>query len=147
VSGVLDPYVVSCGANPAIFGMLALLTVELFQSWSVVPDRGKHLFKLLAMILVGFILGSLPYVDNLAQLGGFCFGLVASVVFLPYVTLGKWHARARFLLLVVCVPLLLVMIVVGIVMFYAVQVTDCFWCADFNCWEWTSDISCDGSFT
>ena len=113
VSGVLDPYVVSCGANPAIFGMLALLTVELLQSWSVVPNRGWHLFKLLAMIVVGFVIGSLPFVDNLSQLGGYCFGLVSSVVFLPYVTLGKWNSRVRLLLLTICAPLLLVMIIVG----------------------------------
>ena len=33
ISGTLDPYVVSCGANPCVFGMLALMSVELGQSW------------------------------------------------------------------------------------------------------------------
>ena len=76
MSGVLDPYVVSCGANPAVFGLLAVMTVELFQSWAVVPNRGSHLAKLLGLVVVGFVLGSLPFVDNMSQLGGFCFGLV-----------------------------------------------------------------------
>jgi len=144
VSGVLDPYVVSCGANPAVFGLIGLMTVELLQSWSVVPNKWTHLFKLFGLILVGFVIGSFPFVDNMAQLGGFCFGLVSSVVFLPYVSFGKWHARARKILLFICVPLLLFMILVGIIMFYTVQVTDCPWCGDFNCWQWTSQISCDG---
>lgn len=121
VSGVLDPYVVSCGANPAVFGLFALMTVELFQSWEVVPNRCWHLFKLLALILVGFVVGSLPFVDNMAQLGGFSFGLVSAVIFLPYVAFGKWHARARKLMLLICFPLLLVMVIVGIVMVRILQ--------------------------
>ena len=95
-------------------------------------------------MLVGFMLGSLPYVDNFAQLGGFLFGFVSSIVFLPYVSFGVWHARARLFLVAVCIPLLLVMILVGIIMFYTVQMTDCTWCSKFNCWEWSSEISCDG---
>lgn len=116
VSGVMDPYVVSCGANPALFGLLGLMAVELFQSWAVVPNKKTSLAKLLALIFVGFIVGSLPFVDNMAQLGGFSFGLVSSVIFLPYVAFGKWHARARKLMLLISMPLLLVMIVVAIVM-------------------------------
>lgn len=144
LSGTMDPYVVSCGANPSVFGMLALMTVELFQSWAVVPNKWMHFAKLFALAFVGFIVGSLPYVDNFAQLGGFLFGGVASIVFLPYVTLGKWHQRARWLLVGICAPLLFFMILVAIIMFYTVQVTTCSWCADFNCWQWHSSMSCDG---
>eukprot|EP00041_Stephanoeca_diplocostata_P032881 m.1067758 g.1067758 ORF g.1067758 m.1067758 type:complete len:207 (-) comp24223_c1_seq9:340-960(-) len=76
VSGVLDPYVVSCGANPAVFGLIAIMLVELIQSWKVVPSPKTQLAKLLAYIVVGFIIGSLPFIDNFSQLGGFSFGLV-----------------------------------------------------------------------
>eukprot|EP00041_Stephanoeca_diplocostata_P032880 m.1067731 g.1067731 ORF g.1067731 m.1067731 type:complete len:832 (-) comp24223_c1_seq7:1321-3816(-) len=146
VSGVLDPYVVSCGANPAVFGLIAIMLVELIQSWKVVPSPKTQLAKLLAYIVVGFIIGSLPFIDNFSQLGGFSFGLVASIIFLPYVTFTKWARRGRKILLALCMPLLLVMIVVGIVLFYTVQNTDfCTWCDDFNCWSWSSDIACDGT--
>lgn len=43
LSGTLDPYVVSCGANPCVFGMLALMSVELMQSWKVSRARSDHI--------------------------------------------------------------------------------------------------------
>ena len=110
----------------------------------VVPNKWMHFAKLVGFMFVGFLLGSLPYVDNFAQLGGYLFGLVSSIVFLPYVSFGVWHARARLILVAVCIPLLFVMILVSIVMFYTVQLTDCTWCANFNCWEWTDEMPCDG---
>eukprot|EP00038_Savillea_parva_P007140 m.168020 g.168020 ORF g.168020 m.168020 type:complete len:1180 (+) comp12910_c0_seq1:289-3828(+) len=143
LSATLDPYEVSCGANPSVFGLIGLMAVELMQTWSVVPNRCWHLTKLLVLIVVGFLVGSLPYIDNFAQLGGFVFGAISSVVFLPYVTLGTWHRRARLFLLVVCVPLLLFMFVAVFVIFYSVQVANCTWCSSFNCYEWHSEVSCD----
>ena len=35
VSGIFDPYVVSVGSNPAVFGLLGVVLVELLQTWKV----------------------------------------------------------------------------------------------------------------
>ena len=35
--------------------------------------------------------------DNFAHMGGFLFGLLAGIIFLPYVSVGgKWGARCAF---------------------------------------------------
>eukprot|EP00041_Stephanoeca_diplocostata_P023597 m.582264 g.582264 ORF g.582264 m.582264 type:complete len:236 (+) comp22336_c0_seq18:173-880(+) len=58
VSGIFDPNTVSAGSDPAIFGLLSVLVVELFQSWKVVPNPGKELVKLLLIILIAIIIGT-----------------------------------------------------------------------------------------
>ena len=45
------------------------------------------------ILAVAFGLGTLPFVDNFAHVGAFVFGVLSSIIFLPYVTFGKWHAR------------------------------------------------------
>ena len=57
LSGTLDPYVVSCGANPCVFGMLALMSVELMQSWKVSRARSDHIAHRLYLC-------SWPLLDN-----------------------------------------------------------------------------------
>lgn len=43
----------------------------------------------LLVIVLGFLLiGTFPYIDNWAHLGGFVFGIVSAIVFLPYITFG-----------------------------------------------------------
>ena len=52
----------------------------------------KELVRLVAFAAVAFSLGFLPYIDNLAQVFGFIFGLLSSVAFFPYITFGDWDA-------------------------------------------------------
>lgn len=35
-------------------------------------------------------------------MGGFVFGILTSIIFLPYVTFNFWHAKARAILITVC---------------------------------------------
>ncbi len=60
-------------------------------------------------------------VDNWSHIGGFCFGAVSGIVFLPYITFGKWDARRKRILLLLCIPLLMIMFIVAFVMFYLIQ--------------------------
>ena len=97
------------------------------------------------MILIAVLVGSLPFVDNHAQMGGLIFGMLSACIFLPYISLGKWHERGRKIILFIAAPLLFILIITTLVTFYAVQNTEwCTWCGDFNCWEWHSTLSCDG---
>jgi membrane associated rhomboid family serine protease len=145
ISGIFDPYVVSVGSNPAVFGLLGVVLVELLQTWKVVPGAIYKLFKILAVIMVAVLVGSLPFVDNHAQMGGLVFGMLSACIFLPYISLGKWHERGRKIILFIAAPLLFILIITALVTFYAVQDTEwCTWCGGFNCWEWHSTLSCDG---
>lgn len=146
MSGLFDPYVVSVGSNPAVFGLLGVVLVELIQTWKVVPSAGWKLFRIVLVIIAAIVIGSLPFIDNMAQTGGLIFGTLSACIFLPYISLGKWHARGRKIILCISVPVLLVGVLVVIIMFYVVQDTGwCVWCPYVNCWNWDPALPCDGA--
>eukprot|EP00050_Salpingoeca_kvevrii_P017500 m.65747 g.65747 ORF g.65747 m.65747 type:complete len:629 (+) comp7585_c0_seq1:203-2089(+) len=143
VSGIFVPYQVDAGPSGAVYGLLGVLIVELFQSWQIVPRPWLELTKLTVVIGLALLAGTFPFIDNFAHLGGFAFGIVASIIFLPYITFGRWdHARKKFLL-ALAIPLLLCMGIVSFVLFYSVQNTEfCSWCQSVNCISWHSMIDC-----
>eukprot|EP00035_Acanthoeca_spectabilis_P006856 m.130011 g.130011 ORF g.130011 m.130011 type:complete len:961 (+) comp13696_c0_seq1:200-3082(+) len=143
ISGLFDPLSVAVGSDPAVFGLLAVLYVELFQSWRMVPNPKTELTKLVTIVSVGLFIGTLPFVDNFAQLGGFVFGILASIVFLPYITFGKWDYRRKRVLLYISGPILITLFLSMLIMFYLVQDADCQWCKSINCVAYTSDVHCN----
>ena len=46
------------------------------------------LTKLLVPIFIALMVGTLPFVDNFANIGGFLFGIPLAIIFLPYITFG-----------------------------------------------------------
>eukprot|EP00052_Salpingoeca_macrocollata_P026336 m.244289 g.244289 ORF g.244289 m.244289 type:complete len:766 (-) comp22558_c1_seq6:32-2329(-) len=143
ISGIFSPYTVDVGADPAVFGFLGVLFVELFQSWQLVERAKMELLKLTAVLAVALLLGTMPYVDNWSHLGGFFLGMLSAVVFLPYITFGKWDLRRKQILLLICAPLLLATVIMSFIVFYVIQTTEfCSWCHHLNCIEYTSSLSC-----
>jgi hypothetical protein len=70
-------------------------------------------------------------------------GLVAGIVFLPYINFGQWDLTRKRIMLAIAVPLLIVMTVIAFVYFYKVQsVTFCSWCKYIDCVPYTSQIDC-----
>ena len=59
----------NAGASAAVFGLLGVLFVELFQFWQIVDNAWFELLKLTAFVLFLLMLGTLPYVDNMAHVG------------------------------------------------------------------------------
>lgn len=144
ISGIFIKSQVTTGADPAVYGLLAVLLVELFQSWQIVPNRWWEFSKLGGLILVLLMIGTLPYIDNWSHVGGFCFGVVSGIVLLPYVTFGDWDLGRKRILVAVCAPLLLLMIILAFVTFYKLQTTTfCSWCKYLNCIPYSSQVSCD----
>lgn len=148
ISGIFAPRTVSMGADPAVYGLVGVLLVELFQAWQVVEKRWWQLTRLILLVGVSLLIGTLPYVDNWSHLGGFAFGVVSGIVFLPYITFGKWDARRKKFLLYLCIPLLFVMFLMAFVVFYLIGNTRwCDSCPYFNCIVWNEDyIDCDAFY-
>jgi len=70
IGGVLSsayflPYDVSSGPAGAIFGLLAVLLIEILQSWAIIPHVHKEFGKLVAIIIGATLLGTMPLVDNM----------------------------------------------------------------------------------
>ena len=143
MSAIFIPYQINGGASPAVFGLLSVLFVELFQSWQIVDRAWLEVLKLTGILVFLLAVGTLPFIDNLANIGGFLFGIPAAIIFLPYITFGKWDAWRKRILLIICIPLLIIMYAVAFIVFYLVRDPDfCSVCHYFNCIPYTSGL-CD----
>lgn len=143
VSCLFTPYEISAGASPALYGLLGCLFVELFQSWRLLPSPKYELCKLMIIALLALAVGLLPYVDNWSQIGGFLFGVLSSIVFLPYITFGKWDSRRKKLLLLIALPSMVGLFVLFITLTATNQLTDCTWCGYLNCIDFVPNFCRD----
>jgi len=84
------------------------------------------------------VLGTLPYIDNFTQIGGFIFGALASFIFVPYISLGKWDRFKKLCLLSIALPIILVLFLFGFVLFYNLENPNfCPECSYINCIPYT----------
>ena len=141
-----------------MFGLLGVLYVELFQFWQIVDRAWLELIKLTAFVVFLLALGTLPYVDNIAHIGrerggwvewltlcsivgGLLFGVPAAIIFVPYITFGKWDAFRKRILLIICIPLLFIMFLVAFLTFYLIPTPDfCSFCHYINCVPYSSRL-------
>jgi membrane associated rhomboid family serine protease len=139
-SGIFVPYVLQVGASGALYGLLGVLVVELFQSWQLLDHPYMELIKLVFIVGVSLLVGTLPWVDNFAHIGGFVCGILAAVVFLPYVVFGKWDRRRKLFLILICAPILLLALILAFIIFYTGLAIDCSWCNYVDCVDYTPDF-------
>eukprot|EP00043_Microstomoeca_roanoka_P001193 m.31450 g.31450 ORF g.31450 m.31450 type:complete len:633 (+) comp10688_c0_seq5:273-2171(+) len=144
IASIFSPNQVTTGANPAVYGLLGCLLVELFQTWQLLDHPWVQFGKLMGVIGFLLLIGTLPFVDNWSHIGGFAFGTVSGVVFLPYITFGEWDVARKRLLFFICFPLLIAMFVAAFVTFYQIQNTNfCSWCGYLNCIPYSAELSCN----
>lgn len=72
----------SMGASGAIFGIISLTLLEHLYHWNQIVKPGKGLTVLLVDMVISFVLGLLPGVDNFSHIGGFIVGLLLGIAFL-----------------------------------------------------------------
>ena len=147
MSAIFVPYEVQFGASGSIFGLLAVIVVELMQSWQIVDKAWWELIKIAAVTIVMFGLGTLPYVDNVAHIGGFVNGILAALIFIPYITFGKFDAWRKRILLIISIPILIVLFLIQFLVFYLIQNPEfCKDCKYFDCIPYRDDL-CENDFT
>ena len=122
----------SVGASGSLYGIIACLLLDLIQNWTLIKEPYKELFKMVAMIIFSFLIGMLPGVDNLAHVGGFIFGILSGLIFMPKIYFGIWDRRRKVLATVLAVPLLVLALVMFAYSFYT-GARICSWCQYFNC--------------
>ena len=146
ISSVFVPYQATCGAGGPVYGLLGVVLVEFLQSFQVVINPGIELVKLLSVIALSLLIGTLPYLDNFAHIGGMIFGVLSAYLFLPYITFGKFDYGRKVCQIVIAFLLIIFLFIVGFVAFYIVQGTD--WCKNcyyLNCIPYT-DKMCQNNF-
>eukprot|EP00043_Microstomoeca_roanoka_P010690 m.101370 g.101370 ORF g.101370 m.101370 type:complete len:131 (-) comp14972_c4_seq3:64-456(-) len=130
-----------------MFGVFGISLIDLFHSWQAVTKPFGKLILLLIEVGILFLLGTLPWIDNFAQVGGFIFGMVAAVVFLPYVTFGKFDAVKKGVLLCICIPLLILLLALCLILFYEIQTSNfCPICEKIQCVNWVDGLCANVDF-
>ncbi|TPX09659.1 uncharacterized protein E0L32_009132 [Thyridium curvatum] len=69
----------STGASGALFGIIALTLLDLLYSWKDRRNPLKDLLFIGLEIVISFVLGLLPGLDNFAHIGGFFMGLALGI--------------------------------------------------------------------
>ena len=141
ISSVFVPYYPTSGSGSSVYGLLGVVLVEFLQSYQVVLHPGIELLKLLSVLFLSLFIGTLPYLDNFAHIGGFIFGVLSAYLFLPYITFGKLDAGRKICQIIVAFLLIVFLFIVCFVAFYTVQGTE--WCRNcyyLNCIPYTSTL-------
>lgn len=63
------------GASGSLFGIFALSMLDILYTWPDRPRPGRDLTYLLIDIVISFVLGLLPGIDNFSHIGGFLAGI------------------------------------------------------------------------
>eukprot|EP00903_Cladosiphon_okamuranus_P009160 g8753.t1 len=157
VSAVFVPTQVMVGASGAIFGVFGALWADLWQNWSINPDRCQMFTVLTILTVVNVILGLMPFLDNFAHIGGMLMGFFMGLGLLVQKTeddLGdrlstRWYQRTLQLVAAVTVPTLLIL---GLSLLYGRSDPSewCGWCEKISCVEfppgspwWSCDVPTD----
>lgn len=74
--------IVSTGCSGAIFGLIAINLLNLLYHWQTTKRPFRELAFILVDIVIAFVLGLFPGIDNGAHLGGLMMGLVLGVCLL-----------------------------------------------------------------
>ncbi|PFH62080.1 hypothetical protein XA68_15171 [Ophiocordyceps unilateralis] len=73
------PALPSTGASGSLFGIIALVLLDLLYSWKERRNPVKDLLFLILDMVISFALGLLPGLDNFAHIGGFIMGLALGI--------------------------------------------------------------------
>ncbi|KAG6041222.1 hypothetical protein E4U41_005505 [Claviceps citrina] len=76
------PGVASTGASGSLFGIIALTLLDLLYSWGERRNPVKDLMFIVLDMVISFVLGLLPGLDNFSHIGGFLMGLALGVCIL-----------------------------------------------------------------
>ncbi|KAL1839564.1 hypothetical protein VTJ49DRAFT_1385 [Mycothermus thermophilus] len=69
------PLIASTGASGSLFGIIALTLLDLLYSWKDRMNPVKDLAFIIIDVVISFLLGLLPGLDNFSHIGGFLMGL------------------------------------------------------------------------
>jgi membrane associated rhomboid family serine protease len=73
------PIIASTGASGSLFGVIALTLLDLLYSWRDRVNPVKDLIFIMLDIVISFVLGLLPGLDNFSHIGGFLMGLALGI--------------------------------------------------------------------
>ena len=137
---VVNCWCLQVGPTGAQVGLLACLIVEVLNARPMLKHPNRALLKLIAITVVLFLCGLLPWVDNYAHLFGFFFGFLLSYALMPYISFGPYDRQKKVALIWVCLLSSLFLFTALVILFYVIPVYDCEVCSFLNCLPLTQDF-------
>eukprot|EP00298_Acanthocystis_sp_HF-20_P011723 c19538_g1_i1.p1 GENE.c19538_g1_i1~~c19538_g1_i1.p1 ORF type:complete len:575 (+),score=236.91 c19538_g1_i1:65-1789(+) len=142
ISAIFSADQLSNGSSAAIYGMLGVETVDLFQTWQLLENKAGSVFQLIIKLIIFLGIGTLPFIDNFAHVGGFIGGVVSGLWLLPYIVFGSLDGARKkvvqflafFGMIGICIGVLY--------KFYIDKATFCSFCKYINCVPYTPGM-CD----
>lgn len=123
----------SAGSSGSLFGLFALLLVDLLLNWPILVSPWKDLSQLLTNMFLGIVIGLLPFVDNFAHIGGFIAGCLCGLIFIPAVTFNTRDKHIKQALRLASIPILLGGLALGFYIFWQQWPVKCPWCTYVDC--------------
>lgn len=142
-------------------GLIACLLLDLLFNWKLVRRPWIQLLQQVATLIVAFMIGTLPSIDNFAHVGGFFTGFIwwvencrvwrrlgqqlfkstaqfsknnSGLIFMQSLSYGTWTKRIKIALVVLGLPALVGIYYFLIKGFYSDDgAASCLWCKYFNC--------------
>jgi len=143
-SATFLPYDIGAGPTGSHFGILACLFIEVVHNWYIIRNPLIQILKLSGYMMILFLIGLLPMVDNYAHVFGFLFGLLLAFAMMPFITFNVIDRRFKLIGVAVCLSSSIVIIVLLLLVFYVAPIRNCNVCKYFNCVPFTSTF-CDSS--
>lgn len=125
------------------FGILACPLVEVLQNWQMLKNPCRSVLKFVVVIILLFIMGLLPWIDNWAHIVGFIFGVMLAFALLPYITFGNFDTRRKMITIGVGLGFSIILIIILVIFFYVFPVYQCNGCQYFNCIPFGSPKFCE----
>lgn len=119
------------------FGIIGCLFTELLQNFKLLRNPCLALSKQVALLVLLFIFGLLPYVDNYAHLFGFFMGFLLSFALLPFITFNRCDRTSKIIGIVACFTSSVGLFALLTVLFYVTPIYNCPNCHYFNCIPFT----------
>jgi membrane associated rhomboid family serine protease len=129
LSCVFVPELISCGTTGAIFGYLGMMLSDLISQWRAVSAPYLRLFGMIGLIVFLLVLGLSPFVDNFMHIGGLLMGFLAALMLMPNLNFGKCEGMVHAVMALVSFPVMSIIFMVSLVIFFRRVDTDTTWCS------------------
>lgn len=139
-SAMFTPYRQECGPSGALFGVLGALTSEVLKAWRLLKRPWKAIAHLCGFVVMLFLVGLLPFVDNYAHVFGFFTGLVVAYALLPSLELNESESKSQRYLTPALLLGFLALFAIMLATFYLVDLSGCDYCKYLNCIPFTKDF-------
>ncbi|KCV72515.1 hypothetical protein H696_00109 [Fonticula alba] len=136
VSANLSPFRITAGSNAALYGLSAVVLMDLIQNWRLLVYPWFAAFLMVFCMALAFLLGMfVPHFDNISHIGGFVAGALAGLVLSPRITFNRRDKIIKITMAWVAGIVLAGLLAVSIWFFFqdGTEWSGCLWCHHLTC--------------